>query len=429
MKLIPKLQTGWQPINQQVIKEWSDNWKSRTTKSRVLQGRGVESDKQYTERRKRETAPQRTWLSNAADVAHGVGVGASAAGLVSGLALAPAATVGSLVLGTAGSKVTDKVISKLSNGKYPTWAKFLSNKTGISENLSEMTNPGMWLGGARGYKWGNNVEKRGIETFMRTTPLFNPIPEAKNNIITMWNGQNGGKQRLAHIGNYILTGTKTGPKGYYNSFAGYVDLNTSNILKNVPLKQRVKDFIYPKGESFAYSGFLNSVGHPPKMTERNDIIDAFLYNKIIDPSFGLQRVSKGKDFGIHTNYIKSKYVNKETNIPVYEFESKHSIPENKVSIFSPWEGREKEGLFTSGNGEYLNVGGHLAQEGFTTDGLSIIRKQDIWKFNPKEYSDRWFIYRSYQDQNPLIKGITKWGLQRVNSQGTPIITRTKWEPN
>lgn len=154
MKLIPKLQTGWHPINQQAIKEWSDNWKSRTTKSRVLQGRGVESDKQYTERRKRETAPQRTWLSNAADVAHVVGVGASATGLVSGLAFAPAATIGGLVLGTAGSKVTDKVISKLSNGKYPTWTKFLSNKTGISENLSEMTNPGMWLGGARGYKWG-----------------------------------------------------------------------------------------------------------------------------------------------------------------------------------------------------------------------------------------------------------------------------------
>ena len=72
MKLIPKLQTAWQPINQQAIKEWSDNWKSRTTKSRVLQGRGVESDKEYTERRKRETAPQRTWLSDAADVAHGV---------------------------------------------------------------------------------------------------------------------------------------------------------------------------------------------------------------------------------------------------------------------------------------------------------------------------------------------------------------------
>lgn len=57
--------------------EWVDNWKFRTTpasRSRVLSGKGVETDKQYTERRKKETT-KRTWKSDAADVAHGIGEG------------------------------------------------------------------------------------------------------------------------------------------------------------------------------------------------------------------------------------------------------------------------------------------------------------------------------------------------------------------
>ena len=69
-KLIPK---GQQGLNT----EWADNWKFRMTpasKSRVLQGKEVESDKEYTERRKREET-KRTWRSSAADIAHGVGEG------------------------------------------------------------------------------------------------------------------------------------------------------------------------------------------------------------------------------------------------------------------------------------------------------------------------------------------------------------------
>lgn len=57
--------------------EWVDNWKFRTTpasRSRVLSGKGVETDKQYAERRKKETT-KRTWRSDAADIARGIGEG------------------------------------------------------------------------------------------------------------------------------------------------------------------------------------------------------------------------------------------------------------------------------------------------------------------------------------------------------------------
>lgn len=62
----------WQQNTEQV-----NDWKFRTTpasRSRVLSGKGVETDKQYTERRKKETT-KRTWRSDAADIAHGIGEG------------------------------------------------------------------------------------------------------------------------------------------------------------------------------------------------------------------------------------------------------------------------------------------------------------------------------------------------------------------
>lgn len=89
-KNIPKLQTAWTPITkrQKSLDEWANEWKFRTTpasRSKVVGGwsskgdkkDGVETDKQYTERRKKE-ATQRTWRSDAADIAHGVMEGALA---------------------------------------------------------------------------------------------------------------------------------------------------------------------------------------------------------------------------------------------------------------------------------------------------------------------------------------------------------------
>ena len=72
-KLVSKNQLPWQEQDE----EWVKNWKFRLTpaaRSRVLQGKGVESDKEYTERRKKETT-KRTWRSDAADIAHGIGEG------------------------------------------------------------------------------------------------------------------------------------------------------------------------------------------------------------------------------------------------------------------------------------------------------------------------------------------------------------------
>ena len=37
------------------------------------------------------------------------------------------------------------------------------------------------------------------------------------------------------------------------------------------------------------------------------------------------------------------------------------------------------------NTNILNVGGHWKQTGTTNNGLSVVRREDIWKFQPDEY--------------------------------------------
>jgi len=59
--------------------------------------------------------------------------------------------------------------------------------------------------------------------------------------------------------------------------------------------------MHPKGFSTDYyTGFFDT-------TKNNfgkaDMIDAYLYNKDIDPSFRLKKVATGQDFGVHEDYI------------------------------------------------------------------------------------------------------------------------------
>jgi len=80
-----------------------------------------------------------------------------------------------------------------------------------------------------------NIKRRAAESFMRTSPSANPFPDIKYNFHLMMSGKSGGRQRLAHIANYILTGKKVGPKGYYNSFAFFQPTNFANFVKRPTL--------------------------------------------------------------------------------------------------------------------------------------------------------------------------------------------------
>lgn len=239
---------------------------------------------------------------------------------------------------------------------------------------------GGFLGGIKGFKYANNVGRRAVETGMRTGLTATPRV-AINNLNNMIKYD---KKRVFHIGNYILTGFKFGPKGYYNSFA---DTPTSY-----------------------YSGFNNNI------PEANDLVDAFLYKKIIDPRYGVKLIDKGRNFGPHTNYVYKKFFSKADQIPIYEIiqDSPKIIKEGKLS---PYKGMEETGSYwQSSNGIYPDVGGHLYQTLTLPDYQKYYRGQDIWKFDPEDWKNKW----SFQSNPEHI-------LRIVDKYGTPIITKTKWQ--
>ena len=296
----------------------------------------------------------------------------------------------------------------------------------IAGNLAiDMLTP-FAVGGAKSLatnmvKYPQNIGRRAVETAMRTTPLANPLPEISNNFHTMLQGDNGGKTRLFHIGNYILTGKKIGPKGYYNSFAPFVSTSDPITMK-VSLRDRIRSFTQPNGISYAYSGYVNRLGQVPPHPDGNDIIDAFLYNKTIDPKFGVQKVEP--DYGIHTNYVRKWYPNKR--VQVYEVQNNTSIPEQDV-IPEVWESSNTfSNDFGTTYDNVLNAAGHLKQNGIY-NGQKVVRHQDIWKFNPAEYKQKWFHNKSDYNSQPLYKKkLLDIGLRYVDKIGTPVITRTKW---
>lgn len=112
----------------------------------------------------------------------------------------------------------------------------------------------------------------------------------------------------------------------------------------------------------AYTGFQ-------KAAKGNDMIDAYLYNKTINPSYGVKKINV--DYG--PNYIRKIYPYKD--IPVYEntetldfFTKKPMQKAFNVTNKTPWKG--------ANNNLDFGAAGHLVQEGI------VYRAQDIWKFNP-----------------------------------------------
>ena len=163
----------------------------------------------------------------------------------------------------------------------------MHNLTGLDIEPAAMTNPGMWVGGYQIPKYGTNVMRRGIETAMRTSPM-------QDGLLQVWNNgkeilSNKDFKRIGAIGKYIISGKTTGNKGYYNS------LRAENPETN-------------------YYGGFDWI--PENLRGKNDVIDAFLYGKEIDPGFGLYRQAMGKDFGTHTDYVARYYPQKAKSIQI-----------------------------------------------------------------------------------------------------------------
>lgn len=325
---------------------------------------------------------------------------------------ATAQGLGAAAVGGIGDLASNAAL-KATTGK--TWGENVSQYTGMAPTLAEFTNPATLAGGAAGYKYGDNVGRRMVETALRTTGDPNPIPAIIRGNKKLFKGNEGGYRRLGSLATYTLTGRRLGKKGYYNSLAPYKRDNRNNTLPEINYYDGSLEYEQP-----------NIYG--------NDIIDAFLYGKEIDPRYGVTLVSKGnkEDFGIHKDYIAEKYSDKAKDIPVYEavpFRRSSPIIDPKDVKITRIDGAH--GFLNSATYKPIDLGGHQVLSGKYT-GLNypsiddVTMQQDIWKFNPDDYMNKWT--KSMQGTGSTKKALLKAGLTAVDSYGTPVITRTSWTP-
>ena len=245
----------------------------------------------------------------------------------------------------------------------------------------------MGAGASKMKKHADNIERRALETVMRRSPYFDGLEGLGSDIKRTLTNPKKAKAVL----NYVFTGKKTGQKGFYNNLA----------------------------DDSPYTGITGD-----KMIEAPDMIDAYLYGEEVQ---GLKRVAKGKDFGVHEEDILEHYPTKAKDIQVYELPSSVDIPSDDPRLIYPsdWRGAEFSPVdFYSKRGS-INVAGHLYQLGqIGTD--QIVRGQDLWKFNPRDYYKKW-IEEAVGDIPLWKKALYKVGLHETDRLGTPVITRTNWQ--
>ena len=319
-------------------------------------------------------------------------------------------------------------------GQYylsPYLKKYMSPETAntVSDLAGESLNPGGWFGSYKNLanaantiyrpliNYKDNVERRAIETAMRTTSSYDPSPMI---VSGLYNSIKSDKKRLFDISKYILFNKKTGPKGYYNSLAPY---------KGNSLKQGIAYY-----DGYGITGSIDA----------DDMIDAFLYQKKIDPKYQLQQIFPD-DYGIHTDYVKKYYPNKK--IQQYQ-----TIPEkwdsdivvNDSEVTPLGEEPHTNGFLYNTAAGSPNVAGNRLRVGVTKDGKLAVSGQDIWKFNKEQYRKKWIekqggAISNYENVPKVIRRIlpTKlfyktynkildFGLGEVDRLGTPIIIKTPW---
>lgn len=201
--------------------------------------------------------------------------------------------------------------------------------------------------------------------------------------------------------------------------------NIKNDIKASQIKPTI-DYILgvtpeaPKKQIFYdnnYNGFTGPLSD--YVSTDVDMVSAFLHNKEIDSDV-LTFKGRGKDFGVHTDYINKVYPKKAPKIPVYEQRGMDIGNYQQVKVVG------KEGsIDTNISGVRVDAGGHLGEIVRSEDGTYYMREQDIWKYNRPEYREKWLMPHN---GNIFKNFLQDRALDYLNAKGTPVITRSSWRP-
>jgi len=294
-------------------------------------------------------------------------------------------TLPAMIGSEIGGRTVDKVSEKLT-GK--SWGENVLPKY---PGIGALTNPGYILGGTAGAV-ATNLDRKIAEIGLRAGD-FN-VDKLKHTLLD------------SSTHKYLLTGDE-------------------NILKTAGSRE----VPFSNKAIHDYNGSIKYSSSNPADLNKGDYVDIFLgRNKPTD-----FREIKTNDFGIHNDYINKNYPTKKNNIRTFSTSSSDepSIkPVRQVNIdsrkkdFNPTTGiRSMEGEIIGDLGG-VDAGGHLEYIVNQGDNFITTQKQDIWKYNPKDYMNKW--ERNSLDsplKKLLINPIKKAGLNLLDRVGNPIITK------
>ena len=325
----------------------------------------------------------------------------------------------SFIAGMKGGELVDEGMKNF-NGK--TWSKTISDISGYPSFISDMTNPGYFIGGAGGYvfpeKYLSGVEKRAVEMAMKTSGKSEGTYVALKNheLKNIFNPKSSeGRDRLA----YLLLGKK-GSNGY----------NRLGTLDDYPYNGIFGKF--DPGEQ----GVIDVAIHP---------------DRELHPTIG-KLAENQYDLGVHSDYISTKYPDRKPR--VYELDSSTLVdyPSNKTAE-QILNGKQTVGVYNNiilktpnktGGFIEFDASGHIRE--YRRDPITnelMFRDQDIWKFNPDEYELKWLQndltdnMKELMRKDPKLKEqylkdfrknnkILDAGLRLVDKVVTPNIYRTPW---
>lgn len=334
----------------------------------------------------------------------GVGTAALVGTGIGGLVAAPLPFIGGIAGGMIGDYVTNKATQKFSGGKYQNWGEFAGDKTGISPEVMAFTNPGAIIGGGIGSLSGaiaTNLDRKIAEIGLRLGD-FN-IPSIKGAI------------KSPDTYKYLVTGNENILKQNGSKF------NTNYLNKNHKFSN--------KGYVYKYNGNLEYSTETPANLAEGDYVDLFLGR---DKKYPWREV-KTNDFGVHNDYINKYYPNKKGNIRTFLMDSSDQPIEKLVRkeqlnfITEDFKGNLTRGMDSRIRGSLgeVDAAGHLQQIVNKGDDFITLQQQDIWKYNPKDYMERW--HKSQLENPKLSDKITRMiqqsGLKLLDRVGTPIITK------
>lgn len=176
-----------------------------------------------------------------------------------------------------------------------------------------------------------------------------------------------------------------------------VGVNTlKNIIKKVP-------------QFGKYEGDMGAI-NPEQTKGSRDLVKLYLYGK----DKGFQEA--GKD--VQGISLGERYDKLYPNAKRYLMESrvKHGEP-IKEDIYSFSE--KPTGVTESAVGAYDDIGGHMMQKQ-DVGGKPTLVTQDLWKFNPKDYSKRWSGTSSENVGNPYTRLLAEKQAGLLDKVGKPF---------